>query len=443
MDQEKFVINKDKAKKGFYISLIIGGGLAIAIAFFFMIFNSEGLMNNIRNVVKIIRPFIIGAVIAYILKPTCNAYERLLLKRMQRPTRKRAVKKAAKTANFIAVVLTYVTWVIILGGLLWIAIPQVYQSVSEFIRSVPQYVEAGSKWFTEFKANNPQIAEYADKGVDAAQTWIQSKISDTQFITSVGKAAFQGVVDFVGLLFDIAVGIVISVFFLSGRKTFAKKSKLIIHCLFKEKHANAIIKEFKYADKMFGGFLEGKIIDSTLIAILYFIFAISLGIPYAALLALICGVTNIIPFFGPFLGAIPSGFIILMSGEPWQLFWFIVFVCVIQFIDGNIIDPHIVGGNIQISPFCVIFAVLFFGGLWGFIGLLIGVPTFAVIYDIIKKIIYARLIKTGKKDILKAHLAEFGREPKKDKSSAKGASDDLILDDAEACAESAQSKVEK
>lgn len=147
-----------------------------------------------------------------------------------------------------------------------------------------------------------------------------------------------------------------------------------------------------------------------------------MDIPYAALIALICGVTNIIPFFGPFLGAIPSGFIILMSVEnPWKLFWFIVFVCVIQFIDGNIIDPHIVGGNIQISPFCVIFAVLFFGGLWGFVGLLIGVPTFAVIYDIIKKLVYSRLLKTGKKDILKAHLAEFGKVPRK-KNAPEGAS---------------------
>ncbi len=439
MDQEKFVINKEKVKKGFYISLIIGGGLAIAIAFFFMIFNSQGLMENIRAVVKILRPFIIGAVIAYILKPTCNAYERLLLKRMQRPTRKRVVKKAAKKANFIAVVLTYVTWIIIIGGLLWIVIPQIYGSVTEFIKKIPEYVDAASKWFTEFKAKNPQIAGYADQGIDAAWTWIQTELPKR--FPDIGKSVILGVVDFVGVIFDIAVGLVISVFFLAGRKTFAKKSTLLIHCIFKEKHANAIIKEVKFADRMFGGFLEGKIIDSTLIGILYLIFAKVMGINYAALIALICGVTNIIPFFGPFLGAIPSGFIILMTNDnPWLLFWFIVFVCVIQFIDGNIIDPHIVGGNIQISPFCVIFAVLFFGGLWGFIGLLIGVPTFAVIYDIIKKIVYARLIKTGKKDILKAHLAEFGRTPKKDKATANGAPQES---EAEVGAEPTEEKVEK
>ena len=161
---------------------------------------------------------------------------------------------------------------------------------------------------------------------------------------------------------------------------------------------------------MFGGFLEGKIIDSAIIGLIYYIAITLMDIRYAALLALICGVTNIIPFFGPFLGAVPSGLIILMSeGDLLKLLYFLIFVCVIQFIDGNIIDPHIVGGNINISPFCVIFSVLFFGGLWGFWGLLIGVPTFAIIYDIVKKLIYHRLVKTGKKDILREHLNEFGK----------------------------------
>ena len=162
---------------------------------------------------------------------------------------------------------------------------------------------------------------------------------------------------------------------------------------------------------MFGGFLEGKIIDSTIVGILYFIALTLMDIRYAALLALICGVTNIIPFFGPFIGAIPSGLIILMSNDDafTKLIYFIVFVCVAQFIDGYFIDPHIVGGNIKMSPFAVIFAVLVFGGLWGFGGLLIGVPTFAVIYDIFRKMIFHHLRKTGKKDILKKYLEDSGK----------------------------------
>ena len=139
-----------------------------------------------------------------------------------------------------------------------------------------------------------------------------------------------------------------------------------------------------------------------------------MGIQYPGLHAIICLVTNIIPFFGPIIGAVPSAFIILMShsNDPIKLLYFIIFVAVIQFLDGNILDPHIVGGNIKLSPFCVIFAVTVFGGLWGFMGMVIGVPLFAVIYDIVKKIMQHRLRKLGKFDMIEQHLGQF-KNPKK------------------------------
>ena len=130
-----------------------------------------------------------------------------------------------------------------------------------------------------------------------------------------------------------------------------------------------------------------------------------MNVPYPALVAVICGVTNIIPIFGPFIGAIPSGFIIL-TADPIKVIPFIIFVCVIQFVDGYIIDPHIVGGNIKMSSFCVIFAVITFGGLWGFMGLLIGVPTFAVIYDIFRKLALYILKKRGKQKVIDKYRLE-------------------------------------
>lgn len=422
MDQEKFKFDKQKLKKGLYIALIIAGGLALAVLFFFLIFNFQAVANAFSSIIVILRPFIIGAIIAYILKSTCNGYEKLVTKLLLK-FKKINKEKVPKRANLIAVVFTYITWIVIIGALLWVALPQVYDSIYNFvtdlIEDMPVYIETATAWIENFKSANPDLAPYVDKAGAAIQGWITNDLAP--MLPEIGETILTGVIDLVNIVKDIAIGLVLSVFFLAGRKTFAKKTKLLVNCLFKGKHANAIIKEVKFADRMFGGFLEGKIIDSAIIGIIYYIALTLMDIKYAALLALICGVTNIIPFFGPFLGAIPSGFIILMShgDEPLKLLYFIIFVCVVQFIDGNIIDPHIVGGNIQISPFCVIFAVLFFGGLWGFWGLLIGVPLFAVIYDIIKKIVYARLIKTGKKDILREHLNEFGRQKKK--ASANGA----------------------
>lgn len=417
-------MDKEKLKRGLNISLIIFIGLALAITYFFLIFSSDSIGTTISKISVILRPIIVGAVIAYILKSTCNGYEKLFVKLFSK-RKKPNPQKDAKRANIIAVVLTYITWVAVITALLWVAIPQVIESITAFIQDLindlPMYIETATAWVNDFKAQYPDIAPFVDQAGVFVVDWLKNDLVPQ--LPTIGSNIVLGAVEFVNVIKDVAIGLVISVFFLSGRKTFAKKSKFLLKTIFKEKQANAIISEARFADKMFGGFLEGKIIDSTLIGIIYFIALVIMDIKYAALLALICGVTNIIPFFGPFIGAVPSGLIILMSNEnplP-KLLYFIIFVCVIQFIDGNIIDPHIVGGNIKMSPFCVIFSVLFFGGLWGFTGLLVGVPTFAVIYDICKKIVYNRLLKTGKKHILKAHLKEFGNAKEKAAAAAEDA----------------------
>ncbi len=405
-------MDKEKLKRGINISLIIFLGLALAITYFFLLYSNVEIGAAIEKIVIILRPFIVGAVIAYILKSTCNGLEKPILKLLAK-RKKYDAKKDAKRANILSVVLTYIIWTAVLTALLWVAIPQVIGSITNFIDDIPSYYETALLWINDFKVKYPDLAPYVDMAGSYVYNWLTVELP-TQ-LPEIGGTIVVGVIDIVNALKDIAIGLVISVFFLSGRKTFAKKTTLLLNTIFKEKHANAIVAEARFADRMFGGFLEGKIIDSTIIGIIYFIALVLMDIRYAALLALICGITNIIPFFGPFIGAVPSGLIILMSNEDPipKLFYFIIFVCVIQFIDGNIIDPHIVGGNIKMSPFCVIFAVLLFGGLWGFVGLLVGVPTFAVIYDIARKIIYTRLKKTGKRDILKAHLEEFGNSKKK------------------------------
>ncbi len=410
------LMDKEKLKRGLNISLIIFIGLALAITYFFLLYSNASIAEAVGQVVVILRPFIIGAVIAYILKSTCNSYEKLFLKLFGK--RKRADnKKNSKKANIIAVVCTYITWIALVGALLAVAIPQIVESVSNFIQDLiaemPMYIETVTLWINDFKTQYPDIAPFVDQAGNYILNWLSTDLAPK--LPEIGGSIVLGAIEVFNIIKDFAIGLVISVFFLAGRKTFARKTTLFINATFKEKHAHAIIGEARFADRMFGGFLEGKIIDSTIIGIIYFIALVIMDIRYAALLALICGITNIIPFFGPFIGAVPSGLIILMSNEnplP-KLLYFIIFVCVIQFIDGNIIDPHIVGGNIKMSPFCVIFSVLLFGGLWGFTGLLIGVPTFAVIYDIVRKIIFTRLRKSGKKDILLTYLEESGKIKKK------------------------------
>jgi predicted PurR-regulated permease PerM len=421
-------MNKEQFRKGLYYALIIFAGLAFAITYFFLLYSGQNIGAAIGSVATMLRPVIMGAVIAYIMKSTCNFYEKHILRGMLKSPKKNE-QKAKKSANIIAVVLTYITWAIIFTSMLWVAIPQIVESVTNFINdlieNIPGYITTITAWINDFKLKYPDIAPAVDSAWSGIINWLQTDLAPK--LPEIGTSIVLGVFDVVSVVADLAIGVVISVFFLVGRKVFAKKSSLLVHCLFKEKHANAIIDEFKYADKMFGGFLEGKIICSAIVCIIYYIFLVIADIPYAALLAVLCGITNIVPFFGPFLGAIPSGFIILMSvDDPIKLLYFIIFVFVVQFIDGNIIDPHVVGSSIKLSPFCVIFAVLLFGGLWGFGGLIVGVPVFAVIYDIVKKIILHRFKKLGKLHLVEESLGEFQKSSAPDESKTQPVSDQTV-----------------
>ena len=410
-------MNKRAFKRILSSSLVIFIGLALAVTYFFLIYKSDSLC-----------PFIIAMVLAYIMKSTCNLYEKLLTKPLSK-SKKRTPHQTRKIANILAVVLTYITWTALISALLWIVIPQIVESITKFVNDmvvlIPQWVDKIFEFEQKFLADNETLRPYVDSVVNWIITW-----SETDLIPLLSELAadiLPALLNIVTVIKDIVIGLVISVFLLLGRKELAAKSKIFIYCVFKEKSAKAILAEFKYADKMFSGFLEGKVIDSSIVGLGYYIFLVAAGIPYPALIAVICGVTNIIPFFGPFIGAIPSGLIILVTADnPIKLLWFVIFVFVAQFIDGYIIDPHIVGGNIKMSSFSVLFAVILFGGLWGFWGLLIGVPTFAVIYDIVKKIIIHVLKKKGKLDILEKYYSDFDKTPSgdNDKKSVEKKSDE-------------------
>ena len=405
-----------------HIAIIIFIALALAITYFFVIYKGSNIKDAFLKVTVVLRPIIIGAIIAYILKSTANGYERLLLRKVIK-VEKRGEFKSRRLANIIAVILTYVTWTVAISIILWIVLPQIIESISKFVQDMikyaPDYFKTLTGFVNEFKSEHPQIAPTVDKLWDSLMDWLNNSLPDQ--LPELGGSLITGVFGILSFFKDFAVGVVFSVFFLAGRKIFAAKSKLLVHAIFKkEQTANAVISEFRFADRMFGGFLEGKIIDSSIIAIIYYITLEIMDIKYPGLHAVICLVTNIIPFFGPIIGAIPSGIIILMShsDHPIKVVYFIIFVCVIQFLDGNILDPHIVGGHIKLSPFCVIFAVIVFGGLWGFPGMIIGVPLFAVIYDIVKKLINQRLSKLGKFELIEEHLGKF-KDPTPPKKSKK------------------------
>lgn len=407
---------KIKLKKP--VSIILIGFLIVvlSITYIFILFQTDRIVATVNWMFAIIRPLIIGGIIAYIMKSTANFFEKHLCRGLLR-SGKRTPKKARKIANYLSVVITYLVWIAALAALLAVAIPQVIASVKNFISEtvpkLPEYQASITEYIHRFISKYESFEPYANEATDWLFTTIENYLQS--LLLSAGDMDYVAILgSVVTIIKDIIIGLVLSVFILLGRKSLAKKSNILLHAIFKDKTANAIANEFKFADDMFSGFLEGKVIDSTIIGILYYIFLAIMNVPYAPLIAVICGVTNIIPIFGPFIGAIPSA-LIIFTANPYKVIPFIIFVFAIQFIDGYIIDPHIVGGNIKISAFSVIFAVTTFSSIWGFMGLLVGVPTFAVICDIVKKIVNHLLKKRGKGEMMNEYMNEFSNDPKKPK----------------------------
>lgn len=401
-------MDKQKLKRILFVSLMIFIGLGLTVTYFMLLYKGHSFLAWLGDIVVIMRPIIIGAAIAYILKSTCNLYQKYILKLFK--LEKRLGERRAQTvSNISSVVLTYLTWGIAVAGLVTIlifAIPKIIENIQDLPPLIMSYYDDVMAFVGDFKKQNPGIAPYVDSAVTFVQNWVTTEVFGK--IPEIGSSILLKAFDVFAVIKDSAIGIIVSVLLLVGRKSLARKFNLCTRTVFKKSHAEFIIEETRYADKMFSGFLEGKIIDSTIIGILYFIFLSILDVDFAALIALICGITNVIPFFGPFIGAIPSSVIILFShmDDPFKLIAFIIFVCVIQFVDGNIIEPHIVGGNIKLSPFSVIFAVTLFGGLWGLPGLILGVPIYAVLYDIMKKALRAHIKHRGDDEM----LLEFSNE---------------------------------
>lgn len=208
---------------------------------------------------------------------------------------------------------------------------------------------------------------------------------------------------------NLFIGLVVAIYLLYGRRKFKKQGKLLLYSLFKARWADKIVEEIRFADRVFSGFIGGKLLDSAIIGGICYIGMMIMGLPYAILISVIVGVTNIIPFFGPYIGAIPSA-IILLTVSPMSCLMFVIFIVILQQVDGNIIGPKILGSSTGLSGIWVLFSILLFGGLFGFVGMIIGVPVFAVIYDLIRQLIIRGLELRSKSKMFDDYQQEYPRK---------------------------------
>ena len=398
------MMNKKPHIKPYLYGMLAGfGAISLSILFFFLIYRFQGFGDAISKLTGILMPFIYGAVIAYLLKPVCNCVENFL--------RRLLPEKMGTAANMLAVTISLLFGILVVYALIMMIVPQLITSVTTLYYTARNNLNDFVDWAShqEIIASNQKLLDFIETSYDNLQDTLDNLVR-TKLVPSMQSllsGAALGVMSFVTFLKNIVIGLIVSVYLLASRKKFGQQGKLILYSLVKPRWANLIMEEIRYADRMFGGFINGKILDSAIIGVLCYIACLIFKFPSALLVSVIIGVTNVIPFFGPFIGAIPATLLILIQ-NPIKALWFVLFVLVLQQVDGNIIGPKILGNTTGLSSFWVLFAILLFGGLWGFVGMIIGVPLFAVIYDVLKKFVFHGLRRNEEMELVTTYHDNFG-----------------------------------
>lgn len=366
-------------------------GVAL-ITFHYAISNMGDISGAIDTAGNILFPFLLGGVLAYLLCPVYNFVVRLAYHHSL-PMFKTKIS-TLRCARVIASVASIVLLFAVVGGVLWMIIPELIKSLTNIIESAPANL-GKLRTFFESQLERGELAFAADSirtGFDQLQskvvTWSKEGIMDSLDIYL--QKITEGVLFTFKTILNVLVSVIVAVYLLNGKELFLAQSKKIVIAKFSEETAGKIFDFFAFSNKTFGGFINGKIIDSAIIGVLTYISMYIIGLPYALLVSAIVGITNIIPFFGPFIGAVP-GVIIILTVSPMQALYFALMILVIQQLDGNVIGPRILGGTVGLPSFWVMFAIIIGGGLFGFIGMVLGVPVFAIIYYYLSRHIEEKL----------------------------------------------------
>lgn len=397
-------MNHEKYRKYIYwgVTAFLVCGL-VALMVFLMINwkKAEGIMALLKD---ILAPIIYGAVFAYLMTPIYNRVQGAVIQQGGRM--KLSKKTSEKLGAFAATIVSLVVLIAVVTGLISMLIPQLLTSIRGIIEALPSNIANLELWLEKMFVSNPEmeasVMAYYDMAVGYVQNWLTNDLIPNMY--NIISGVSSGLFSIVNTVMDVFIGLIVMVYLLNMKTKLQTQAKMIIYGAFPLKIANKVIEECRFVHHVFGGFIIGKLLDSLIIGILCFILLTIMKMPYVLLVSVIVGVTNIIPFFGPFIGAIPSAFLILLV-SPRQCLYFIGLILLLQQFDGNILGPKILGDSTGVSSFWVLFSILLFGGLFGFVGMIIGVPTFAVFYRLTTELVTYLL---GKKE-LSADISSYER----------------------------------
>ena len=359
------------------------------VVLYFALLRLDSITNAVSMVIDVLKPILYGMVIAYLLNPIVKQVDRILVPRLEKYMQKNRAKKCSRG---IGVILSLVFLFALITALCNMLIPELVKSIRDLIITLPGQLNNVVDWFNHLQASDTAMGilmrNALEEGTTTLQNWLRTDLMSQ--VNTIMSNLTVGVLNILNEVLNFLIGLIVSVYLLFSKEQYSAQCKKMTYAFLKTNHANMLLHLTKKSNEIFGGFIIGKIIDSAIIGVLCFIGLSLIKMPYTLLVSVIVGVTNVIPFFGPYIGAIPSAFLILLS-DPKKGLYFIIFILVLQQIDGNVIGPKILGNSTGLSPFWVVFSILIGGGMFGFVGMIMGVPTFAVIYYIISMITSQRL----------------------------------------------------
>ena len=366
------------------------------IGIIFLLFNLKTVFDIINRVLSSLSPVIIGVALAYTMHPF---YQFIAEKLEEKPFH----IKELKLRKIYATIATILLLLIIVIGLLYLLIPEIYTSISNIIANFDNYYASFNEFIDKLIGQNAFLYENVNNALNEMKNFVQTTILPN--LRSLVTNISQGIVVTANAIINFFIGIIVMMYVINMRDETVAFLNKFVHTIFKKDFAEKINEEAKYANTVFVGFISGKILDSVIVSIICVIFMFIARMPYAILISVIIGITNIIPFFGPFIGTIPS-FILIALVDPFKAVVFVIFTLVLQQIDGNIIGPKILGDTIGMDSFFVLFSILLFGGLFGFAGMMLGVPVFAVLQRIITKLMDSKLKSENLPTDLEAYKVE-------------------------------------
>jgi len=367
-------------QRGGYVKLgvIVFFTVSAILLFYDTLFGSHFLLNLLKQFVGALEPVLYGAFMAYLLAPVVNFFERT-------PSAQEARKQGRRASLGLRVISILLTWAII-GVLLYllgsVLVPELYKSIQQLVSNVETYYYKVAGWITHLLENNPTVAEWVASQMNTlyvkAENWVTGDLLNQA--TVLMSVLSGSIFSIIGFFSDLLVGVIVSVYFLATKETLLAHARKVTYSLFSRERVYWILRGTCKVDDIFSGFVRGKLLDSLIIGILCFVGCSLLEMPYTPLVSVIVGITNVIPFFGPFLGAIPSAILILLA-SPIKMVYFSLFVLFLQQLDGNVIGPKILGDKTGLSSLWVIAAILVGGSFFGLVGMFFGVPVFACIYS--------------------------------------------------------------